>query len=129
MNTLSIILYLAPMLEKLSAFLDGLIVTLLMSSITCGFAMVGFYICRTDYNADSPKYVQYSGLFNSSRKYFKTLVCWLLSLFVVNILVPSERTVYLILASELGEEIILSEPMQDVYDIIVDKIEEFKDEQ
>ena len=51
----------------------------------------------------------------------------LLALFII--IVPSEKTLYLILGSEIGEEVVSSDTGQNVLDAINKKIEEYLQEE
>lgn len=44
---------------------------------------------------------------------------------LLNVVIPSERTMYLILGSELGEEMITSETGQRVFDVVNKRLEEY----
>lgn len=113
MNSLSFLLYLADVvsiLDKISAFLSVFSGILLF----CAGAAYTEFSNKADYpNAD----------------YLKTIakilsVTFLVSLFVW-VMAPSKQTIYLMIASELGEEVITSPEMEVIKDTVLNKLEEW----
>lgn len=114
MNDLSWMLYLAGVIPSLGE-------TMGVFAFICGVAFIATAIIRGScpYPEDFPSLMKWS---KTTLKVlpFAFVLCFLLSAFI-----PSQRTIYLIMGSELGEEVIQSETGKRVLDAVNKKLDEY----
>lgn len=116
MNTLSWLLYLADIVGTFNA------TARLICFFSAGVLLFTGFACVA---TDREKFPHEFAACSTIRKYsFFILVVFI----TLNLVVPSPRTVYLIVASEIGEEVVVSDEIQEIKDIVMDKIREYGEE-
>lgn len=115
MNSLSWFLYAVDVVGDLGSLLWLILVT---SGLGLAFTCFVLFATRTDF---SPRTDDWT-LWNKVLKRFLVVLSITSPLYV---LTPSEKTMYLILGSELGEEVVNSEVGQKVYDTVNKKLDEY----
>lgn len=116
---LALLIWFANIADSLSTFL-GVIGTIMISAIIV-LGLIAFLCAGVE--GDTPEYFEYK----------KTGVFILLSgllLCLVSNLIPNERTVYLMTAGYIGQQVVTSEKFQkstnDMYEIVNLKLEQIK---
>ena len=118
MNDLSLIIYLISVISKLGGALEFLILGIMAAGAVLALPCIIMYADEYD---DDEKKKRFFLIVDAYKKAGITLCC----LFLVNSFLPSERTMYLMAASELGEEIINTEEFDKVKTIINKKLDEY----
>lgn len=123
MNTLSILLYLANVLPSVAMFLGVVSFTCLGAYIA---TKVITYIAHAE-NRDSSysprKAERAEAYFNSKDPFLNPwVVAGLLSVFLFSHLIPSERTIYLIAASEMGEVVVTDPETVEIFDLLKETV-------
>lgn len=108
MNTLSILLYLANVLPSLSAALGVTGVILIVGWVVYHF-FSGDLIDGPFYNIKEGKYSLKTPLLGFALGIFATLF-------------PSERTIYLIAASEMGEVVVTDPETIEIFDLLKETV-------
>jgi hypothetical protein len=114
MNNLSWMLYFAEVCENIGVFfcIIGLIGTLIsLIAIIISYCFMSDYRCYNEVNNEGVT-VRFDKNYLFARGWFKTARCVLpvcFFLWTVGLALPSKQTIYLIIASETGEEVIKSE--------------------
>lgn len=134
MNSLSWLVYFSNVIPNIGAFM---LIVGVLSIFTSGVAAA---ICAGIHSENShgryggePKYARAQDYFNQKKWKFwiKTASVGLLMMFL-STLVPSERTMYMIAASEIGETIVTSPEAEEVLgelkDTILFKLNELQEE-
>lgn len=121
MNTLSFILYLADV----SGFIDRFASIIGIGGII--IAIIAFTIGQLAVTEEN-----YTGKAEEERKVVRAFAFGLLKYAMPALLlatfIPSQKTLYLIAASEIGEEVVMSETGEKVLNIINDKLDSYTDE-
>ncbi len=118
MNDLSLIIYLISVISKLGGALEFLIIAIMVAGGLLAIPSLIVYAEEYDDDEKQKKGLLFLDIY---KKTGITLCC----LFLVNSFLPSERTMYLMAASELGEEIINTEEFNKVKTIINKKLDEY----
>lgn len=118
MNDLSLIIYLISVISKLGGALEFLIIAIMVAGGLLALPSLIVYAEEYDDDEKQKKGLLFLDIY---KKTGITLCC----LFLVNSFLPSERTMYLMAASELGEEIINTEEFNKVKTIINKKLDEY----
>lgn len=124
MNSLSLMFYFAGVVGSFAVFLW-------FSTILCLVALVGYNIHVASYNEENRMFSSYE-----DREDKKPFAAWhFFTLFLVGLflsLIPSQETIYLVAASEVGERVATSDYGQEVLDglkeILDNKLASFKNE-
>jgi len=118
MNDLSLIIYLISVISKLGGALEFLIIAIMVAGGLLALPSLIVYAEEYDDDEKQKKGLLFLDIY---KKTGITLCC----LFLVNSFLPSERTMYLMAASELGEEVINTEEFDKVKTIINKKLDEY----
>ena len=118
MNDLSLIIYLISVISKLGGALEFLIIVIIVAGGLLAIPSLIVYAEEYDDDEKQKKGLLFLDIY---KKTGITLCC----LFLVNSFLPSERTMYLMAASELGEEVINTEEFDKVKTIINKKLDEY----
>ncbi len=118
MNDLSLIIYLISVISKLGGALEFLIIAIMVAGGLLALPSLIVYAEEYDDDEKQKKGLLFLDIY---KKTGITLCC----LFLVNSFLPPERTMYLMAASELGEEIINTEEFNKVKTIINKKLDEY----
>ena len=113
MNTLSLLLYLADIVGTAKE------ASIVIGSI--GFAIFLFItaVVTMEDELDSPKY-----------KSFLSYCKWVIPLLlVISVIAPSSKTMYLIIASEMGEELVETEEMSELRDAVLKRLREYNEDE
>jgi hypothetical protein len=109
MNSLSIWIYLAAVVPNIGAFL--IIISISIIAISGGILTVVGLMLGDDV-LDKDQVAQANGV---TQKAVRAFYCAWLVMFV-GILIPGQSTIYLMLGSEMGENVATSEQGQEMYD-------------
>lgn len=120
MNSLTLLLYGINVLQNISVFINvGIVITgitlALLASIN--HIMIG---SNNEYTRKENK-TSHTVAFKVYRPYLILFV----ALGIVNTFVPSERTIYLMAASEVGQRVVQSEKVSGIFDPTIDTLKNF----
>ncbi len=124
MNTLSILLYVANLISKVE-------VLMWMSVASSFFIFIVLFIYLEDKRPssfctrDSEDWDVYDKSKSSIYKGVYKLGVFITTLVLVVILVPSKGTMYLIAASEVGEDVVKSEEVREIKDVLLNVLQSY----
>lgn len=114
MNSLSWLIYIASIVEKITSFIGGISFVLFFALGTGVLISLLVRVCEENERDRQ-----------AAAKVFKTSLIWLCLPFflsIVFVLIPSQNTVYMIAASEMGETVITNPQSQEIFNDLKDII-------
>lgn len=111
MNNISWFLYAVDVISSLPAFFGIIIVGLIVLSVA--------RVINADVECDE------EGMKAVKHSFFKSYLPIIIICSVVIVIIPSAKTMYLIMGSEVGEHVVISETGQRVQDAINKKLDEY----
>lgn len=117
MNTLSWLLYAADVAGSLGEMVFAGFVCCILACVVAAFV---FFCSLEDHN---------DAAIDASKRIARIFGTWAVILFLIQAVVPSQKTIYLIAASEMGEEIIMTPEMEKLRDVLNDQLDGLLDEE
>lgn len=118
MNGLSILIYLANIVGKVESVMTAIIVT---ACIIGGISIFVLLVSSAESKSETAKEIR-DNIFSFWKKYLFPVVIATTILWIV---VPSERTIYMVAGSEITQELIDSETGRKVFELVDRKLDEF----
>lgn len=117
MNSISWFLYLAETIGTINVVSGIFLFLSISATCICGIIYANTYDCS-----------RHEGLTRFAKSWGERFSYLSVGLLFLTILVPSQKTLYLILASEAGEEVVTSDTGQKALNVINQKLDEMLEE-
>jgi len=129
---LALLVYLASVVNSISALLGVFGITLIIANIAIVAAMAFSNYGIKEYSWETPELLEKQNKIKSTAfKYSKYSIPLFAVMLILSALIPSERTIYLMAAAYATEQIATNDRVQkigsDVLEVIEDKLSEFKE--
>ena len=123
MNELSFLIYLIDVFNSINSFTGVMSFIAIISFIIVSFLTTVSLYCYQAQDTD-----ENLAAYNAFQRGLKYIIVVCFIVVPLNILVPNQNTMYMIAASEVGEEVIMSPEIDKVRTIINEKLDEILEE-